>query len=160
MAAPIAQPNGPQPDFVRVAQHFQDLSTELQHCQNLPAIAGSQRILDALDRLNERLDRIEQNVENITARMSASNHNSVARTQNSLLSGPDDDVTPLLNPSTNTAIPNFPATPRAIDQLQTQTANALLDALDQATNGSLAAKKVRIRIAIGLAGVRKVNEGA
>lgn len=79
MAAPIAQPNGPQPDFIRVAQHFQDLSTELQHCQNLPAIAGSQRILDALDRLNERLDRIEQNVRNIDARVENITARMIAR---------------------------------------------------------------------------------
>ncbi|RMY32399.1 hypothetical protein D0866_06637 [Hortaea werneckii] len=158
MAAQMAPPNGPQPDFNRIAQYHRDLSTELQHCQNLPAIAGTQLILDTLNRVNERLDRIEQNLENITARMSASNHNSVARTQNSLLSGPDDAITPLQNPSTNEDIPQFPATPRAIDQLQTRTIDPLLAALELATSGTLPNKKERMRIAIGLRPRR--NEGA
>lgn len=71
MAAQIAPHAGRLPDFNRIAQYHLELSTELQHCQNLPAIAGAQIILDTLQRVNERLDRIEQNVANITARMSA-----------------------------------------------------------------------------------------
>lgn len=66
MEAPI-QPNAPQPDFNRVTEHFQGLSTELQHFQNLPAIPGAQGILQALIGVNERLDRIEQRIQNNNA---------------------------------------------------------------------------------------------
>ncbi|RMY44435.1 hypothetical protein D0864_15635 [Hortaea werneckii] len=119
---------------------------------------GAQAILDALHKCGERLDRIEQHVANITARMSASNYNSSARTQNSLLSGPNDAITPLRSPSTNAAIPAFPATPNAINQLPAAAVNALLTTLEQATNGSIAARRERIGIAIGLAVKRNVSE--
>lgn len=58
---------------------------------------------------------------------------------------------PLRSPSTNLAIPGFPTTPRAIDQLQAAAADALLAALEQSTAGTIAAKRERIGIAIGLA---------
>ena len=44
------------------------MSTEMQNCQNLPAIVGTERILDRLDRV-ERI--MTERFENITARMSA-----------------------------------------------------------------------------------------
>ncbi|GAB1729062.1 hypothetical protein NU195Hw_g7906t1 [Hortaea werneckii] len=90
--------------------------------------------------------------------MSASNYNSSARTQNSLLSGPNDAITPLRNPSTNAAIPAFPATPGAINQLPAAAVNTLLTALEQGTDGSIAARRERIGIAIGLAVKRNVSE--
>jgi len=89
---------------------------------------------------------------------SYSNHNSVARTQNSLLLCRDDALSPLHNPATNAAIPNFPATPRDIDQLNTQGANAVLESLGQGSDGTLPAKKQRIRITVGLTAAGK--EGA
>ncbi|KAI7490419.1 hypothetical protein KC351_g653 [Hortaea werneckii] len=119
---------------------------------------SSQAILDALDRMDERFDQIEQKVANIeqnnaniTARMSASDYNDIARIQNSLLSGPNDAITPLRNPSTNAAIPAFPATPYAINQLQAAAVNTLLTALEVGTDGSLAARRETIGSAIGLA---------
>ena len=83
-AAQAVEGIGPQPDFNRIAQCHQTLSTELQHCQNLPAIkrmvqchqtlltelqhcqnlpaiAGAQAILAAIARMEG----------NLTARMSA-----------------------------------------------------------------------------------------
>ena len=61
---------------------------------------------------------------------------------------------PLRNPATNADIPDFPATPRAIDELQTPAMNALLDALGIGTGGQLASKKQRVRITVGLPAVR------
>lgn len=65
---------------------------------------------------------------------------------------------PLQSPSTNSAIPSFPATPHAINQLQAAAADSLLTTLEQATDGSIAAKRERIGIAIGLAVKRNVSE--
>ncbi|KAI6913885.1 hypothetical protein KC318_g1083 [Hortaea werneckii] len=123
--------------------------------QSLAADAGVQSILDALDK---SLDKSLERFDCITARMSASDYNSIARTQNSLLSGPNDAIMPLRSPSTNSAIPGFPATPYAIDQLQAAAADTLLTALEQSTDGSIAAKRERIGIAIGLAVKRNVSE--
>jgi hypothetical protein len=87
--------------------------------------------------------------------MLCSDHNSIARTQNSLLATHDDALSPLHNTATNTAIPNFPATPREIDQLQDPAVNATLEALGQGTTGTLPVKRQRIRMAVGLPAVRK-----
>ena len=65
MAAQVMEP---QPDFNRMAECHQILSTELQHCRNLPAIAGAQEILGAIAQLREQMNRMEHN---LTARMSA-----------------------------------------------------------------------------------------
>ncbi|KAI6857980.1 hypothetical protein KC343_g7290 [Hortaea werneckii] len=116
------------------------------------------RMDEQFDRMDERLDRIDQNCANITARMSASDYNDIARIQNSLLRGPNDAITPLRNPSTNAAIPAFPATPGAINQLPAAAVNTLLTALEQRTDGSIAARRERIGIAIGLAVKRNVSE--
>ncbi|KAF2478448.1 hypothetical protein BDY17DRAFT_328513 [Neohortaea acidophila] len=145
-------PAGLQPDFNRMAECHQILSTELQHCQNLPAIAGAQEILAAIAQLREQMNRMERN---LTSRMSANDHNSIARTQNSLLTSRDENLSPLHNPTTNAAIPDFPSTPREIDQLPAQAANATLGALGQGTDGSLPVKRQRIRITVGLPAVRK-----
>jgi len=151
-----------QPNFDCVAECHHVLSTELQRCQNLPAIAGAQKMLVALAQIRTQVNRLEQNMNrmehNLVAAMSANNHNSVARTQNSLLLCRDDALSPLHNPATNAAIPNFPATPRDIDQLNTQGANAVLESLGQGSDGTLPAKKQRIRITVGLTAARK--EGA
>lgn len=65
---------------------------------------------------------------------------------------------PLRSPSTNLAIPGFPATPQAINQLQAAAADTLLTALELSTDGSIAAKRERIGIAIGLVVKRNVSE--
>lgn len=85
-------------------------------------------------------------------------HNSTARTQNSYLTDREDYLTPLRHPATNTVIPNFPLTPRDIDQLPSQSANGLLEDLEQGTDGALASRRQRVRIAVGLRAVRR--EGA
>ncbi|KAI7315210.1 hypothetical protein KC326_g4764 [Hortaea werneckii] len=116
------------------------------------------RIEQKLDRIEQKLDRIEQNGTDITTRMSADDHNSIARTQNSLLRGPNDAIMPLRSPSTNLAIPGFPTTPNAINQLQAAAADTLLTTLEVSTDGSIAAKRERIGIAIGLVVKRNVSE--
>lgn len=65
---PQPPPNGPQPNFNRIAQIHRDLSIEMQNCQNLPAIAGTERILERFDRLERTMT---EQFERITARMTA-----------------------------------------------------------------------------------------
>lgn len=85
---------------------------------------------------------------------SISDHNAVARTQNSLLMNPYAELTPLHAPATNEAIPGFPDTPEDIDTMSMASLNSILSAMGQSVGGNLNMKRQRMRIAIGLTAVR------
>lgn len=67
-----------QPNFDRVAECHRVLSTELQRCQNLPAIAGAQEMLEALAQIRTQVNRLEQNMNRMEQNMNRMEHNLVA----------------------------------------------------------------------------------
>ncbi len=57
----------PQPNFGRIAQMHVELSTELEKCQNIPAVHQGNEILQALQQLQNQLQtRFDQMQDNIT----------------------------------------------------------------------------------------------
>jgi len=79
-----------------------------------------------------------------------SNTNGLSRLHNSQLTSPNHPLTPLHHIATNTLIDGFPATPAAITTIPQADANDLLAALGEDIDGNIAAKRQRIRRAIGL----------
>jgi hypothetical protein len=82
--------------------------------------------------------------------MDNSNTNGISRLYNSKIFAPDQTLSPLRHVVTNTAIDGFPATPAAIATLPPGNANELLAAIGEDIEGSIAAKRQRIRRAVGL----------
>lgn len=92
--------------------------------------------------------------------------NNIARVINSRITRPDHDLTPLVGVLTNEPIPNAPQDAEAIRTMSgacftriderianifsAASVNAFLQSLDQSTEGTLAAKRRRIRAAFGL----------
>jgi len=79
-----ANVGGLQPDFRVIATSLNEAATHLGRCANVPAIAGVQAILDALQRmetrlntridgvearLNTRMDGIETRIDDVEARL-------------------------------------------------------------------------------------------
>jgi len=61
-----------------------------------------------------------------------------------------DRLAPLRSYRDNTEIPDFPATPGDITRLASESVNAILDALKEATNGNINERRDRLRRAVGL----------
>jgi hypothetical protein len=57
-----------------------------------------------------------------------------------------DDLSALINPSTNNQIPGFPARPQDIGNMANPTLNSVLLALELGTDGSKAVKQQRLRV--------------
>lgn len=58
----------PLPDFELVGEYYQGLSNQLRLCQNIPAIAGQNALVEVIRQLGERVTQME---ERMTARMMA-----------------------------------------------------------------------------------------
>jgi hypothetical protein len=82
-----------------------------------------------------------------------SEHNSIARLQNSGAARNDHRLTVLHDYATNTNIQGFPTTPAQIDHMTSAQLNPILTALDLPTNGTVQAKRRRLKFYIGLKSV-------
>jgi ubiquinone biosynthesis protein Coq4 len=79
-----------------------------------------------------------------------SHHNNNARISNSMLTTATEAFTALVNPTDNTPIVGFPATPEAIGNMQAGTLNNVLRQLGLTVEGHTALKEQRLRESIGL----------
>jgi hypothetical protein len=79
-----------------------------------------------------------------------SDQNNAARVSNSLLAISSESLTALINPTDGTEITGFPATPRDITGLSTQTLVSVLQQLGLGVEGARALREQRLRRFIGL----------
>ncbi|CAD6447993.1 9f79e63f-658f-4075-b70e-346be41cd3b5 [Sclerotinia trifoliorum] len=100
--------------------------------------------------MDQRFVQINQRFDTLEARMIALNLNSVARVQNSMVSYLDRGLFPLVNVSTSENIPEFPKTLVAFNCISNANINRVLLALGVGTDGTLEAKRDRLRDTIGI----------
>ncbi|TDL25290.1 hypothetical protein BD410DRAFT_785198 [Rickenella mellea] len=141
-----------QPNLQLIGNAVNRIAGELAKLPNVPAFAGGNAILEALNATNQKIDNI-----NIEARMKASDANKIARMCNMTCHSATSELTPLVNVLTGNEIPNFPATISDVNNLNLQQANDLLTALGQPVEGAIEAKRRRIFTAIGATGMIQVR---
>merc|ERR1712000_180035 len=161
-------PLGPQPSPERIQEHFQGLTTEFARLPNIPALASGDAILRALAELTEKVDRsfaqinqrfnqvdrrfdqTDRKIDSLADRIVASDYNSTARVQNSLLVTPSSPLSPLVNPANNAPVEGFPARPQDILAMGAGQLDSVMLDLGLRTNGTRSAKEKRLRQYIGL----------
>jgi len=79
-----------------------------------------------------------------------SEYNSIARLNNSCAKHRGWVLTPLHDLATNIDIPGFPATAGALTAMTGPQLDALLTALDLPTNGTVTARRSRVKFYIGV----------
>ncbi|KEF63072.1 uncharacterized protein A1O9_01048 [Exophiala aquamarina CBS 119918] len=176
----MASPNGlgPQPDPNLLVQHLHSATEELAKLGNITALAEGNAILHSLTQLttqvaqltahmqrlttqveqlatqmNQGFTRLDNKIDALTTRVIVNEHNSIARVQNSYATRASDRLVPLLNPSTNTPIEDFPGKPKDISDMDDEGFVSVLRQLGLSTNGRRETKEKRLRQYIGLRSV-------
>ncbi|KAF2720735.1 hypothetical protein K431DRAFT_346844 [Polychaeton citri CBS 116435] len=124
-------------------QQMQQMQQSLQ--QQMQQMQQSQQ--QQMQQMQQQLLDMEQR---LATRISACNTNVLSRLHNSKIFAPNQPLAPLRHVVTNTAIDGFPTTSAAIAILPQANANDLLAALGEDVEGNIAAKRQRVRRAIGL----------
>ncbi|KAI9742228.1 MAG: hypothetical protein M1818_004128 [Claussenomyces sp. TS43310] len=123
----------PQPDFRNAARLVRDFADQFENCANLPVVGEGDRIIEALQSMEQRqIEReerqderqIQQDARPIeleerhTQReaYSSTQYNAASRLQKSTLRCRDDPLTPLVD-GQNVVIFQFPRTARQLDKL-------------------------------------------
>jgi len=147
---------GPQPNPQRIQQSLQALIEESDKISNVPAFTTGTAILQALERIEKKIDAVERRlngkIDRLDSRLTANDYNGAARVQNAFLGANTQELSPLVNPSTNTAIEGFPATSGHIPSMTPAALNSLLRELGLSTDGRRPDKEKRLRHYIGLRG--------
>ncbi|KIV96169.1 hypothetical protein PV10_00070 [Exophiala mesophila] len=170
-------PLGPQPDFniisdeLKKAQNLPAIANgqlileELRAIRREIAIVRQDVAYVRQDVVNVRQDvvNVRQDVVNVrqdithldqkfTRLINVSNHNNTAQVQNTYLTSQSEPLSLFLDPSTGAAIPEFPTTSMALEQMTGRQMNTVLQqlGLHPADGASVAAKKKMLRCHIGL----------
>ncbi|KAL2198374.1 hypothetical protein P885DRAFT_75980 [Corynascus similis CBS 632.67] len=177
MAAPTESAVSPLPDFDLVADSLNTASLQLRRCTNLPAVAGVQDVIAAIQQLgtqvnaridaletgfnaridaletglNARIDALETNLNTLGIRQRASDANNIVRLQNARsVSAIYRQLEPLYSMRTGDIIANFPVSLDDLDRLWGNEAEAILRELDNAIPVSVEQKRRRIRLLCGV----------
>ncbi|KAK3363911.1 hypothetical protein B0T25DRAFT_562890 [Lasiosphaeria hispida] len=158
MAAP-ADAVGPLPDFDVVADSLDTASLHLRRCANIPAVAGMQNVIAAIQQLgtqiNARIDtletRINARIDTMEMRRRASDANGIIRLENARsVSDTYRQLVPLHSMRTGEIIANFPDNLEGLDHLRGDEADAILGELGSAIPGRVEQKRRRIRLYCGV----------
>ncbi|KLU92944.1 hypothetical protein MAPG_11892 [Magnaporthiopsis poae ATCC 64411] len=134
-----------QPDFGDISEQLAAIQRTLHEMNGRLNLIGG-----GLVKIDERLDLIEDKLDLVETRQLASTANTVARGLNSAVQHLDRPLHPLRNLKTGQAIPEFPKRLEKIDSMSGPALGNVLRALEQPTNGTLAEKKRRLKVAIGV----------
>ncbi|KEF57547.1 uncharacterized protein A1O9_05464, partial [Exophiala aquamarina CBS 119918] len=134
----IAQANALQHTLTQILAQITQINTRMDQMET------------RMDRMETRMDRMEAKLNALSTQISTSEHNHMARVQNSLLARTTDRLEPLLNPSTKTAIEGYPTNPREITTMEDARLISVLEQLGLPTNGGRLAREKRLRQSIGL----------
>lgn len=94
--------------------------------------------------------RFDARFDLLDRRLEATDHNALARLQNSILNANDDILTALHSPTTNTPIAGFPVRSNAIQRMTGAQVDGVLTALGLPIVGLVPAKRQQLRLYIGL----------
>ncbi|KAI9680398.1 MAG: hypothetical protein M1829_001284 [Trizodia sp. TS-e1964] len=152
---------------VQIIEGFTTLNTELQSMQNLPAIQGAGAITTALEQLSAQitalsnqqtamntritaeLTALQTEVAGIKTEMGAVQHNAIARSFNGSLERLTSRLTPL-HRSNGVEFENFPQNEIALDALDDNAIEVLLNSFGLVAGETLWEKRSRVRAFIGL----------
>ncbi|KAJ8130294.1 hypothetical protein O1611_g3336 [Lasiodiplodia mahajangana] len=160
----MAQQALPQPDFAAISEAFAVMAKEFARFPNVPALDNGQQLIRAVADLQQSSRDLQQSMgdlqllfketdtrlSRIENHISAINKNSVARLENNRAQRLSDELVPLCAVFTNLEIEDFPPTLGDIDQLDSAAVNRLLNALNVPVNGTMQARVLRLRRAIGV----------
>ncbi|KIW64903.1 hypothetical protein PV04_07207 [Phialophora macrospora] len=145
----LAEGNIIQNSLAHIITQIQHLTTQTQQLTTQTQQFITQTN-ERFERVDQRFDQLDNKIDTLASRVIANDKNSVARVQNSHLSTPTQRLAPLVNPSTDTPIEEFPARPQDISTMQIQTLVSVLQELGLSTSGGREAKEKRFRQHIGL----------
>ncbi|KAK5652395.1 hypothetical protein OQA88_10587 [Cercophora sp. LCS_1] len=154
---------GEQPDITELSRHFSGIATQVERFNNLPAVAGGDRIVQAIQDMTQQLrqyfrveiqqvrEDLRAEIQQVHTALQAYDTNATARLiNNHKVRAPTHELEPLVDVRTGAAIPHFPETINQLMDLQLAEANAILSALGTSTAGNLAAKRARIKRCCGI----------
>ncbi|KAJ8070408.1 hypothetical protein OCU04_000782 [Sclerotinia nivalis] len=130
----------------RQQNQIQETQSQLREIQ----LQMGTQIQQLQTRMDERWLIMDQKFDTLETRIIALNLNSASRTQNSMVTFIDRELSPLVNARTSEAIPEFPQTPGALSCMSGVNINRVLLALGISTSGSLDVRRDRLRVAVGM----------
>ncbi|RPB14559.1 hypothetical protein P167DRAFT_533989 [Morchella conica CCBAS932] len=148
------------PNFVAMAENLNHLSHHVSRMQNIPAVdagvhiaqaimALSRRMEDRFDEINRRFDETNRRFDETNRRLDSMEFNSMARLANFYATHSTTPLSPLRD-AQNQDIANFPFNEAAIDALNGNGLNVLLNAYGLPVTGNLALRKQRFKAFIGI----------
>ncbi|KAK0710704.1 hypothetical protein B0H67DRAFT_554798 [Lasiosphaeris hirsuta] len=154
---------GLQPDFGVIATSLNaaavsvnTAATHLGRCANVPAIAGTQAILDAIQRMETNMTgmetRLVARIDGVETQLSARIDGLSARIDRleRRMVVAESPLEPLHSVLTGNPIPGFPAQLADIDHLTGAQADAVLSELGTTVQGGVREKRKRIRAFCGV----------
>jgi len=170
-----AVPPNMLPNPAIMMRAYGDLQEEVGKFSNLPALDHGQALVAAINNqfelmrnnLNEKFEGINERFEGINERFEGINErfdrlenqhtNTIARTQNSLLSTDTDELFPLVNIRNGQAIEYFPHTSNELDRMTAAQLRAVLSDLGAGATLPRLVEDLRksLRVQLGLKGKRK-----
>ncbi|SPN99600.1 uncharacterized protein DNG_02452 [Cephalotrichum gorgonifer] len=154
-----------QPNFEEIADEIHRFGDGIRLCANLPAIAGGNEILQALNNMAQQFlemrqemqalgRRVDAQFNSLTIEMRARDQNAAARMYNSVVvTLPDTPMEPLCSLRTGEEIPNFPRAIRDVNALNQQSMDIIFDHLLRPVPGQhvhITQKRQMVRVLCGL----------
>ncbi|KAK1989595.1 hypothetical protein LX36DRAFT_594399 [Colletotrichum falcatum] len=150
----------PQPDFDRIASGFTRLGEQFRFCANLPAIDHGGQLLRAVEGLRQLVEDIQTRqvrmerrkpLDEGTGRLTVSSEaNALSRSLNATVTKPDQRLERLRSVQTGAVIPGFPESVAEIGSMNAARVNAVLEALGQPVEGSVAERRRRLKVIVGV----------
>ncbi|KAF7893004.1 uncharacterized protein EAF02_000542 [Botrytis sinoallii] len=159
----------------QLSQAFIKIADECNRLDTIPAFDQGAAILRTLEEMQNRMQEMQRQMQEMQRQMQEmqkqmsdveqkidkgfddldkknviSNNNSIARTQNSMISFADRELSGLVDINTGEDIPDFPNTATMITRMSSPAINRVLSALGLKTTGNLDQRRIRMSAAIGL----------
>lgn len=150
-----------RPDFRLLADSLRTMSDHVERCENLPAVDGSSHLLQAVQALTALVqdmrretrrdfDQLHERVDGIQRRVMVAESNGIIRLENSTAVRAGSEITALLSIETGEVIEDFPQTVDGISTMTSADVNRVLVQLGAPINGSVAVRRRRLLLAIGV----------
>ncbi|KAK3339857.1 hypothetical protein B0T25DRAFT_364226 [Lasiosphaeria hispida] len=154
--------------MAELSRHFTGIAVQVERFNNLPAVAGGDRIIQAMQdmmqdmtqQIRAEIQQVRTEVQSVRGTMQAYDANaSACLINNYKVRAPTHEIEPLVDVRTGATIPHFPETINHLIDLQRMSlillkdqandavaeANAILSVLGTLIAGNLAAKRACIK---------------